>query len=652
VYNEVYDSADEDIETWEGLNDKMNDGETVYAPAPEKSNKRKRVRNSPKKRKKRQRADDFDDDDDEFIDDEEDSGSSNSSSDTESDSDEVQAPRVPLTEEDIEQKLEELKETKKNARRQRADLNARIRDVRPKIQEAKAKIAELRGEMNAICIAGRNEYSKGAVQRDFAAGIRELDQEAAAEEDEENFNPTEDIPDYDEVARSLPVFCVSSRAYQKMCGRLKKDDAVPGFHRKEETWIPQLQAHCKKLTEAGRVQNCRSFLNSLCSQLTTFSFWASDDGSGLKLTDNEKENQVKYLNFRLSELEKGLDKAVETCIKTMKKDMEDQIVDKYPDIIAEAAEAAQAAPHTVNGWGAHRSQGGMYWATYKATVRREGAFTGAAGPRDFDAELVDPISKKFATSWERTFQNCLPNAFEVYTMNSSAMLKTFHEKVEERARGNGVSLASIGALKPQIYNYEQLFADLKEVLVQSMTELQRDANRGFTPTVKAAMLAVQDACDQEVGMLSPLFSPPKMSIPFVQAFDSKPSSGKGQFLRMKSLMANFVDQARHTMFSNATQTVRDHLGKMCKELQQLMENKADDIFTGMRRDYLRVLGGVQINQTNEMSKEERMMRAEVKPLLMSVDEEFRKILEGDWERRSEGRGTRRRRGGSRRRRHG
>jgi hypothetical protein len=68
-----------------------------------------------------------------------------------------------------------------------------------------------------------------AIQQDFAAGIKELDQENAAEEDEDNFNPDEELRDYDKVAESLPVFCVSSRAYQKMSGRLAKDDGVPGF---------------------------------------------------------------------------------------------------------------------------------------------------------------------------------------------------------------------------------------------------------------------------------------------------------------------------------------------------------------------------------------------------------------------------------------
>ena len=82
-----------------------------------------------------------------------------------------------------------------------------------------AKETRIEADIAAKCIAGRNQYSKGAIQQDFAAGIKELDQEIAAEDDEENFNPDVDVRDYDEVAQSLKCFCVSSRAYQKLSGQ-------------------------------------------------------------------------------------------------------------------------------------------------------------------------------------------------------------------------------------------------------------------------------------------------------------------------------------------------------------------------------------------------------------------------------------------------
>lgn len=181
----------------------------------------------------------------------------------------------------------------------------------------------------------------------------------------------------------------------------------------------------------------------------------------------------------------------------MKKEMDEQIFEKYPDVIAEAV---TAAPGTARRWGAHTAEGGLFWATYKAVVRRDGTYhSSTAGFKDFNADLVEPISKRLATGWERTFQNRLPKVFESYTKDSSKILHYFHGMVEERANQNGVGLASIALLKNTIYTYEQQFSDFRSVLINAMNELQRNANRDFTPTVVASMHTVYDICSEERG---------------------------------------------------------------------------------------------------------------------------------------------------------
>src|SRR6202012_838467 len=120
----------------------------------------------------------------------------------------------PLTAEQIKEKLEELKESKREARKAKSAINKHIEEIKQKTRDINEKIKSLKADMSAVCIAGRNNYSKGRIQEDFAQGIKELDQENAYAEDEANFDPEVDIQDYDKVAKSLPVFCVSSRAYQ------------------------------------------------------------------------------------------------------------------------------------------------------------------------------------------------------------------------------------------------------------------------------------------------------------------------------------------------------------------------------------------------------------------------------------------------------
>ena len=149
----------------------------------------------------------------------------------------------------------------------------------------------------------QDNYSREAIKQDFAAGIKELDQELAEEEDAANFNPEEEVRDYDEVAASLPVFCVSSRGYQKLMGRFKKDKPVLGFTAIEATEIPALQVHCSQLTESNREAACKTFLNSLNALLNSLRLWSSSDGTSAHLTDDQLRREKEILEGKLGQLD-------------------------------------------------------------------------------------------------------------------------------------------------------------------------------------------------------------------------------------------------------------------------------------------------------------------------------------------------------------
>ena len=599
VYTIAITGASEEIELWETLLEELEEGNPVFTPLP-KTHKRKRAGSSKQPRKKTRFLDDdtYDDTDDDTDDGIQDTDHNKSESD-----DEVifQVERTRLSKSDIKEKLKELRETEKNARREERQINRSIDELKPRIHELKAKKAEIKASISRICIAGRNHYSKSAIQRDFATGIKEIDQENAAEEDEDNFNPEVEMRDYDEVARSLPVFCVSSRAYQKMCGRMQKDDGVPGFVDPQDTEVPQLQAHCRKLTEGGRIQTSRAFLTTVCQMLSTFSLWTSDDGTGLQMTKEETQKQVIHLQQRLNELTNGLEAAIRTCVREMRSELQSQIFDKLPELINEAI---HTAPATAYAWG-DKDQGGLMWASYKAVVRRDGVFqSAAAGHRDFNADLVSPIKIKLATGWERAFQVRLPKAVDTYIKSSSTLLHGFHEAIKEYTKTKGVTLANLPILETQIGNFEQLFKDLGGALLIQMTELQREANRDFTPCIAKVMHTAYSACTNE--------------------------SGSGQYKRMKEHMANYVDQERDNMFCEVLETVVKHLDDLCKALQESMEAKADEILVLMNRDYTRVLGGVDGSQPVYLqSKEASELRSDVREILEGVSAQFEPIANAD-----------------------
>jgi seryl-tRNA synthetase len=145
------DNCDDEIEEWEALEEKLIDGKTVYAPVV-KTRKRKRSPSS---------TDSGDEDEDRYSD--EPSNKSQSSDHGPS-----------LTAEDIETKSQELKDQKKEARLGRTKIEAEIKELKTKIKDFEAEIRSIEDNRSRICISARNQYSKSAIQVDFAAGIKEV----------------------------------------------------------------------------------------------------------------------------------------------------------------------------------------------------------------------------------------------------------------------------------------------------------------------------------------------------------------------------------------------------------------------------------------------------------------------------------------------
>ncbi|PSN67808.1 hypothetical protein BS50DRAFT_550852 [Corynespora cassiicola Philippines] len=583
AYHDVVEGVDEDLETWGELQEQLEDGETVYEPAA-----RKRKRGLTPERSRKRAKDD------------------SSAEPMALNGYSRDANSGPLTEEVIKKKIRELKETKKNARKEKRAAGNRINELKADIAKIEDKITSLHAERSSMCILGRNEYSRGAIQQDFAMGIRELDQENAIEEDEASFNPDQDLRDYDEVARSLPVFCVSSRAYQKMCGRLQKDEAVHGFTTKEETEIPQLQAHCKKLTEGRRIHASRAFLLDFAQQINTFWLWASNDDTASSMTDEDKQKQIEWLNRRLSELENGFIEAIKNCVDMMKREISTNVSDKYPSLITEAIDAA---PQTSNTWGYRREDGGLHWTTYRAVVNHNGEYqSSVAGYRDFNAELVSPITNKLANDWERTFQNRMPGVFKAYIDKFCQILRVFHETVEERARDKGIGgTANLALLKSSINTFEKQFKDFQPFLLAHTNELQREANRDFVPTIASAMQDVYESCSLQ--------------------------HGTGTFGRMKNIMEKEVDQKRHTIFNVATETVTGRLDTLCDALEVCMGNKAHEVSQGVGRMYTTVWNGITStsNQSSALLTPERALKDEVKRMLVEIDAQLEPIAAGQFD---------------------
>ncbi|KAF9636827.1 hypothetical protein BFW01_g7723 [Lasiodiplodia theobromae] len=587
TYLGVIDECDDQLETWEKLKDDLQDGTTVYAPT--KKRKRSSAKSRPQKRQRRTTGSD-DDSADEVSD-------ASEASDAEVDSEDDREDRLPLTSEEIDSKVQELRSQKRNAKAERESIDAQQKALRREIKALNERIAAIDHEINSLCIKGRNDYSRGAIQQDFAAGIKELDQETAQEEDEENFDPDKEIRDYDEVARSLPVFCISARAFQKLSGRFKRDKDVSGFSNVDETELPQLQAHCKKLTESGRAAAGRRYLNNVSQLLNSLSMWASNTRTTSQLTASQRQKEAQFLQTKLREADHELCRVVNETLSGLSEALTENIYDKYDRAIANASDASIS---TAEGWGKPRNQGGLHFGTYRATTRRNGVFSGASGPRDFNGELAEPMIKQIATGWERAFQRALPAQLDKFKTNTLEVLTKFHNTVTKRASDLGVSPAIVAGLSRQLNNTQPFLTAQIEAIKTMMTEAQREVNREFTPVIAAAMEHAYELCNGE--------------------------RGGGCYMRMKGHMSSHVSQNRTTMFQDACDAVRDRLTQLTGVIKQELAKRAHTVHSNAQRDYVMVLGN--IGTVEAPPPGELKLKSEVADILERGEEDFRRLVEG------------------------
>lgn len=338
IYADAQDEVSELLTTYGELRDLCQAGDEVFAPIGENkvefSKKRKREDSREKKAKKTRLSPDVDEDLDEDLDEdsefivsdnevEEDSGSDQESANVGGDK------REPLTMEAIDKKIEELRLTKKSGREERQKLTRHVLGLRSEVNDLDKGIKKLQNKIASYCILARNGYSTGAIQNDFASGLEELDREAAEDADGENFDPEAQLRDYTEVANRLPVFCVSSRGYQKLRGRLRKDGDPPVFQNVEQTGIPALQAHCEKLTEDGRSMSARRFLTNLSQFCNSLSLWSTGDGTVSHLSEDQKAKEAHMLDDKFKELDKRMDEVILQTVNDLKLEIADNIFDRY-----------------------------------------------------------------------------------------------------------------------------------------------------------------------------------------------------------------------------------------------------------------------------------------------------------------------------------
>jgi len=258
----------------------------------------------------------------------------------------------------------------------------------------------------------------------------------------------------------------------------------------------------------------------------------------------------------------------------------DNIFDNFDRVVQAAV--SNAIP-TAQRWGNHKEEGGFHWCTYRALVRRNGVFTNGNGPHDLNLQLCTPIIKHLASHWEKAFTKRLPHVLQSFTRKSKNLLKSFHQDIVARSLEQGAGATGLVMLGQQLRTYEAIFANLATQMVELISNLQQEANREFVPVVTERLLQTYETCAAE--------------------------SGGGMYVRMKGHMEGGV-ASNLDVFADSCNQVKQRLIAMCKDVNDAMSVKAEDVFTNMSRDYTQVISGSAV-QGQMMPKQERLVRAEV-----------------------------------------
>jgi len=138
--------------------------------------------------------------------------------------------------------------------------------------------------LNAMCIRAMAETVEVGLRKEVITDIRRIDDElrgASGKVPED----LEDVRDYTRVWKDLPVFVVSSKAFQVMSGQKQDDkDAIRGFLDIKDTKIPALQKHCASLTFRARAMTCERALTQTDLVLLSIIMWTGHGGTRQVLT--------------------------------------------------------------------------------------------------------------------------------------------------------------------------------------------------------------------------------------------------------------------------------------------------------------------------------------------------------------------------------
>ncbi|KUI59553.1 Nuclear GTPase SLIP-GC [Cytospora mali] len=566
--NTEYEAISKELDVWKGLKKKKKEGQQVCLPCVPAKRKRPEAAKT-RSRKPPVVEDDSDSDDTDDL--------------------------SPLTMEQISHKLDEIESKAQSKYDECTEIEKECDNLMQTLSDLHNEKTGIAGESNRLAIQKRNEHVKQAIQVDFAAGIMEIDEEGA-EADEETFDPSIRKRDYDEVARSLSVFCISSKAFQQLCGRRKRETQVQGFKHLLDTEIPLLQNHAKKLPEKGRILAHKAFLNEFWRLLNSLTIWVTScalELDAMKMSEQDQGYEMKHLQVAVENLKRNLRMAILAQKQELCNIRQNQFNTKST---AATAYASKEVEKVVMTWSTKQADGGfgLPCNTYRAICRRHGSRTRSERSRDFNEDILHPYLLKISTPWEQLFGHFIPVSIEKFVVTFLKALKDFHDTMSSRPELEKCKKVSLKLLEQQIVSHATNMKNTIEIIQASIQKEQRQASRTFLPEIKKEMTKAYSQCVVE--------------------------KGPGCFLHIKEHMLIHVRKSKSTIYRKANHRVMKELDKLLESNSKEIEETAHSLVKQVEADYRTIIS------SSEMIEASEVVRDHVLGVLYEVDSQFEKVL--------------------------
>lgn len=409
----------------------------------------------------------------------------------------------PLKHKAVRDKVQELKDNYDKSCARSQKLHVRLEKGSELLKSLLSEREVFVQQMNEGLITDRNATLKELQLDMYIEEIRNIDTEIreAAEFDlDQASRPIIPIRDYDQIRKSLPVFCTTARSYQNIKGYTTDAPEHNICKNLTDTGVPELRSHLTKIAQESQEANLRATYRDALEALNDLSLVVR---TGLK-PQNIDPLKAEHVNALVKSALGDFDAELATLHKTLTADIMEKYQTEVASNISKVKEAVKTHAKTeMKQWINPPKEGGFYAVEYKAALRRNGEWRGSRISVDFNDRFRLMVQKSAQPYTDVVFTNSsdsIRSMINACFKQCSELCQNFHDQNRTQMLVTGVSHQALRKLDDQLKlrttklntTAAKYRAALSDVHIKAAAELVDDIREALLEGYEEAFEATAD----------------------------------------------------------------------------------------------------------------------------------------------------------------